>query len=215
MELLFWCLDAKIQHIPPLASLIRMLVRHMHKNVKKKKNPSLSFTVHTRQLFSHPDFLRKQTPPPRKIQKKIRTFQKSLFSLYEQAKTFPSFSLLSYLYSSSSSRSKQKRPLSFSIQISSLFACGSLGHLQWVATIPILSKKRRSIPSRWVSRFSIPVFFEFRRSNLILWIRECIGLWIRRILLLFLLKLFVDLDFVIRSGAVFKFLIRNVIQNFK
>lgn len=59
--------------------------------------------------------------------------------------------------------------------------------------------------------------FEFRLWNLILWIRECIGLWIRRILLLFffLLKLFVDLDFVIRSGAVLKFLIRNVIQNFK
>ena len=133
MELLFWCLDAKIQHIPPLASLIRMLVRHMHKNVKKKKKKKKNLPYHSQftraNYFLTPIFLGNKHLLPIKY-KKIRTFQKSLFSLYEQAKTFPSFSLLSYLYSSSSSRSKQKRPLSFSIQISSLFACGSLGHLQ-------------------------------------------------------------------------------------
>ena len=82
MELLFWCLDAKIQHIPPLASLIRMLVRHMHKNVKKKKKktPSLSFTVHTRQLFSHPIFLGNKHLLPIKYKKKSVRFKKA-FSL--------------------------------------------------------------------------------------------------------------------------------------
>ena len=87
MELLFWCLDAKIQHIPPLASLIRMLVRHMHKNVKKKNLPYHSQFTRAN-YFLTPIFLGNKHLLPIKYKKNPYISKKPFLSL-RTGKNFP------------------------------------------------------------------------------------------------------------------------------